>query len=157
MRTLIAFATTHGCSEKCAFTLQDLIDGEVDLHNMKAKERFDLNTYDSIIIGGSIHAGKIQRRVKVFCEKHTKILKTKKIGLYLCCMEEGESAQKQFDSNYPEELIQHATATGLFGGAFDFDRMNTIEKAIIKKIAKIENSISKISEEDIKAFAGKMQ
>ena len=157
MSTLIAFATTHGCTEKCAQDLKGLLKGEITLYNMKDRDRLDIDEYDTVIIGGSIHAGKIQRRVKNFCKKYSERLKTKKLGLYLCCMEEGENAQKQFNGNYPEDLIRHATATGLFGGAFNFDRMNAIEKAIIKKVAKVEENVSKIIEDRIKTFAKEMQ
>ena len=67
MKTLILYATRHGCAEKCATKL-----------------------------GGSIHAGKIQKGVKDFCAKNLEVLKGKRLGLYLCCMEEGPKAEAQF-------------------------------------------------------------
>ena len=72
-------------------------------------------------------------------------------------MEEGEKAQQQFQNAFPAELIQHATATGMFGGEFNFEKMNFIEKAIIKKISKIEKSVSKIDEQSIVEFAEKIK
>ena len=70
----------------------------------------------------------------------------------MCCMEEGEKATNQFNEAFPDELIQHASATGIFGGEFNFEKMNFIERYIVKKIAKIDKSISKISEENINKF-----
>ena len=67
-------------------------------------------------------------------KKRSDILKQKRLGLYLCCMEEGETAQKQFNEAYPVELRDHATALGLFGGAFNFEKMNAFERMIIKKV-----------------------
>ena len=112
-----------------------------------------IDTYDTVIIGGSIHAGMLQRSVKKFCNDHTKILLRKKVGLFLCCMEEGEKAEKQFNDNYPQILRDHASAKGTFGGEFIFEKMNIIAKSIVKKVANIGHSVSKISEESIKQFA----
>lgn len=152
MRTLIVYTTRHGCAEKCANKLKNGLAGEITLYNLKNSHKIDLDNYERIIIGGSIHAGKIQKKVKQFCLKNLDAFKDKKIGLYICCMEEGEKATSQFKEAFPEELINHATATGIFGGEFNFERMNFIERSIIKKIAQIEKSVSKISDDKIDQF-----
>jgi menaquinone-dependent protoporphyrinogen oxidase len=153
MSTLIAYVSTHGCTKKAAHMLAELLDDKVSLVNLKKKSNPDLSSFDTILIGGSIHAGQIQRRVKHFCQKYLEILKQKRLGLFLCCMEEGENAQKQFDEAFPTELRTHATATGLFGGEFDFNKMNFIYKAIVKKVAGATESVSKIKEDNIRQFA----
>ena len=71
-------------------------------------------------------------------------------------MEEGEKAEKEFKDSYPDDLIAKAAATGIFGGAFDFQKMNFLEKAIVKKVAGVTESISRLNEEAIEAFAKKM-
>jgi len=156
MKTLIVYTTTHGCAEKCANKLQQNLSGETELLNFKKSKPVNLENCETIIIGGSIHAGQIQKRIKKFCQGNLDILK-KKIGLFLCCMYEGEIAQKQFQDAFPTELIEHATATGIFGGEFNFEKMNFIEKTIVKKVAKVENSVSRISDEAIIQFAQKMK
>jgi len=156
MKTLIVYATTHGCTEECATKLEQQLDSGANVINIKKQKLDDLEKYETIIIGGSIHAGQIQKRIKKFCQENLDTLKKKKIGLFLCCMEEGETAQKQFQDAFPAQLIEHATATGIFGGAFNFEKMNFIEKAIVKKVAKIEKSSSKIDEKSIVEFVKKM-
>ena len=156
MSTLIAYATTHGCTEKAAQMLEKLLNDEVSLVNLKKRFRSDLSSFDTIIIGGSIHAGQIQGKVKRFYQKHLDTLKQKRLGLFLCCMEEGETAQKQFDEAFPAELRDHAAVTGLFGGAFDFDKMNFLYKSIVKKAAGISESVSKIKEDNIHQFAAEL-
>jgi len=153
MKTLIAYSTRHGCTEKCAIKLQNSLTGETQLFNLKKSAKVDLNDFGTIIIGGSIHAGQIQKKVKQFCLKHIDLLKTKKIGLFICCMEEGEKATKQLEEAFPEELIKHASATGIFGGEFNFEKMNFIERAAIRKIAGVDKSVSKIFEQNIAQFA----
>jgi menaquinone-dependent protoporphyrinogen oxidase len=156
MKTLIAYCTSHGCTTKTAAELKDLLETEVQLCNLKSEKHAPLDEYDTIIIGGSIHAGQVQKRLKNFCNKNLSILKQKDIGLFICCMEEGEKAEQQLKEAFPEELHQIAKASGIFGGEFNFNRMNFIEKYIVKKVGKVEQSISKIDHKAIQKFSSKM-
>lgn len=151
MKTLIVYQSSHGCTEKCAEKVKSGLTGEIEVVNLKKNSRVDIAPYDTVIVGGSIHAGRIQGKVKGFCSRNQEALLTKKLGLYICCMEE-ERDQEEFDANYPEVLRNHATAKGIFGGEFDFDRMGFIAKAIVKKVAGTTESVSKIREDAIKKF-----
>ena len=71
-------------------------------------------------------------------------------------MFEGEKAENQFNESFPEELIKHVSATGIFGGEFNFEKMNFIERAMLRKIAKVDKSVSKISEENIAKFVSRI-
>ena len=156
MKTLIIYATAHGCTEKCAVKVKEGLNGDAVLVNIKKAKVPEIDSFDAVVIGGSIHAGAIQKRVKKFCQKHTDALLATRLGLFLCCMEEGENAQAQFENAFPQNLRDHASAEGLFGGEFDFDRMKAIEKAIVKKVAGVDSSVSKISEENIQTFIDAM-
>lgn len=153
MSTLIVYVTSHGCTEKAAQMLAEQLKDGVTIVNLKKRSRPDLSSFDTIIVGGSIHAGRIQGRVKRFCQSHLNTLKQKHLGLFLCCMEEGDNAQKQFDEAFPAELRSHAAASGFFGGEFNFDRMNFIQRAIIKKLAGTTENVSKIKKDNIHQFA----
>ncbi|HEX2694210.1 MAG TPA: flavodoxin domain-containing protein [Acidobacteriota bacterium] len=152
-KTLVVFATKHGCTEQCAGKLGAALSGEVVTLNIKDAGKIDLAAYDAVAVGGSIHAGKVQRSVQDFCAKHQESLKGKRLGLFICCMEEGAKADEEFAAAFPKELVEAAAAKGLFGGALDLERMNWLEKALIKKMAKITASVSKINEGSIAAFA----
>ncbi|HKI88303.1 MAG TPA: flavodoxin domain-containing protein [Draconibacterium sp.] len=156
MKTLIAYATTHGCTEKASNELKKHLDGEVVLVNLKKVSQPDLAFFERVIIGGSIHAGQVQKRVKEFCKKNLMELQNKELGLFICCMEEGETAQKQLMGAYPEELLQEAKSTAFFGGEFDFEKMNFIQKLIVKKVAHIRTSTSKVDHEAIHNFSKRM-
>ena len=71
-------------------------------------------------------------------------------------MEEGEKADKQFQDSFPVELREHSRASALFGGAFYFDKMNFLERAVIKKISGIQETVEKIDTEEIKKIADKL-
>lgn len=156
MKTLITYCTTHGCTEKAALELKNALEENVDLINLKKNSSPDLSIYDRVIIGGSIHAGQIQKKVKDFCSKNLNDLKSKELGLFICCMEEGEKAEAQFAEAFPKALRQNAKATACFGGEFDFEKMNYFQKLIVKKVAKISASTSKVDHDAIKKFSVKM-
>ncbi|MEA2107343.1 MAG: flavodoxin domain-containing protein [Bacteroidota bacterium] len=156
METAIIYATKHGCTDKCAHTLANELNNNALLINLDVSTNVNLNEFNTVIIGGSIHAGSMNRKIKKFIDKNMDMLQSKKTGLFICCMEEGEKAQEQFKNAFPESLRNKAIAHGYFGGEFNFNKMNFFEKAIIKKIAKTDQNVSKINENNIKDFALKI-
>lgn len=154
MKTLIVFASRHGSSEKAANMLKVKINGNVKTHDIKKRNLPNLNDYDAIIIGGSIHAGEIQIKIKKYCQNNSKILSKKHLGLYLCSMDK-EKAQLQFENAYNENLRKNALVTSLFGGEFVFEKMNWFERSVVKKVAGVSKSVSAIDEAAIDRFAEK--
>lgn len=152
MSSVIIYMSLHGCTEKAAVILKELSWKKPDLVNLKNESFPDLDKYDTIIIGGSIHIGEIQGKIKSLCEKNEEILLTKRLGLYLCHMSEGEKAVSQFNSAYSQKLRNHAVAKGLFGGEVNITRMNNFEKAFWKNTAGVEREISRINLDAIKGF-----
>jgi len=144
MKTLIVYGSKHGCTEKCSNVLKGKLNGEVVVVNIKKDILPDMNSYDNIVIGGSIYAGRIQKKIAEFCLENVDTLKNKKIGLFVCCMSEGDKAIAQLDSCFPNELISIATVKEHLGGGFIFSKMNFVEKFIIKMVSKKENKGSKV-------------
>ena len=155
--TLIVYASNHGFVRNCVDRLAARLDGRVMSVDLKKDSNPDPGNYDAVIVGGSIHAGHIQKSVRRYLDHRAGLLQAKKLGLFLCCMEEGEKAEKEFKDSYPEELISHAAATGIFGGEFDFDKMNFLEKAMVKKAAGITAGVTKLREDEIEKFAKTME
>jgi menaquinone-dependent protoporphyrinogen oxidase len=152
MKTLIAYTSKYGCTEKCAKILSEKLPGETDLINLEGERPVDLSAYDRIIIGGSIYMGRVQKPVTDFCNKNLDQLKGKKLGLFICCMSEGKDAEAQLNNAFPKELLDIAIAKDYFGGEFIFKKMNPLHRLIVKKIAKTDKDISKISHERIANF-----
>lgn len=153
MKILIAYTTKHGCTEKCVKKLASQILNEALIVNLKAKPKLDISQFDVVLIGGSIQVGKIQKQVKSFCENNLSELKKKKIGLFVCCMSKEDEAIAYINELFPEDLVKTAVAKEYFGWEVNFERMNFIERFIMKKIAKTNKSVSHISEENISKFA----
>jgi menaquinone-dependent protoporphyrinogen oxidase len=156
VKTIIIYESLHGSTEKCAKILYKLIKTDIQMARLKDSGEISLDEFDTVIIGGSIHNGVIQLRIENFIQKNHEKLLGKKLGLYLCCMEEGEMARMQFEKAYPAEIRGKAVAKGLFGGELNLGKMNFFEKRLTRKITGIKSSVSKINQEEIRFFAEKM-
>lgn len=162
MKTLVVYASKHGCAEKCVNLLKNKLHGEVVTANAAMEAVPDVATFDSVIIGGSIYAGRIQKEIKEFCTKNLDLLKQKKVGLFICGMLKGDKAQEQLKGSFPAELVAASDAMECFGGEVQFHKMNFMEKLIMKMVSKADKSIpamdkntniSDISEENIERLA----
>ena len=153
MKTAILYASSRGTTEKAAQLLMTKLNGQVSLINLKKEKTIDLADFDAVILGSSIHAGMVQGKMKNFITANENELLLKKLGLFICCMYEGEKADEQLQTAYPEQLQQHSVVNAVFGGEFDFKKMNFVEKFIIKKMSGSTENVSTLSEEKIFEFA----
>ncbi len=153
MKTLIAYGTKRGFTKKCAELLEKKITGEVSVENIKSSTNIDFSSYDNIIIGSSVYMGKIRKEVTEFCNNYKEKLLSKNLGLFICGMAEDEDIEDELKSCFPEELSDKALVVDIFGGEYNFDKMNFIEKTIIKKVANTSENREIIHNENIKRFA----
>jgi menaquinone-dependent protoporphyrinogen oxidase len=150
---VIVYMSKHGTTEKVANMIKDSYNNEpVTLINLKKFRNPDISRCDLIIIGGSIHAGKIQKGVTRFCKKNEKLLLTKEIGLYLCCMFKGDAAQREFNKAYSEKLRNHANAKALMGYELYFEKMNLVTRSIMKKLTGESQNVYNIDIESFNRF-----
>ena len=116
-----------------------------------------MDEYDSVMIGGSIYIGKIQKEVKEFCRDSKVKLLEKELGLFICAAEKNEEKQKNIiGKNFPLELIDHSTATGWFGQEVHFEKASFMDRIAIRLIMGVKKSYSDLKTENIAEFAAKM-
>jgi menaquinone-dependent protoporphyrinogen oxidase len=135
MGTLLVFGSKYGSTKKCAEFLREKLNGNVEVVDIKMNQSLDLNLYDKIVIGTSVYMGKIQKEISEFCKSNIEVIKTKKVAVFLCCMNE-KDFEKQINENFSKEMLDAMIVKGYFGGEFNFTKMNFIEKNIIKMVAK---------------------
>lgn len=116
----------------------------------------DLTNYETIVIGGSIHIGQIQPGIKRFCERYKGQLLQKRLGLFLCFMNK-ELGHQEFENAFPEELRNHAIANGLFGGELLIEKMNFVEKFMVRMVSKETKSKSQLDYAAIDGFMNRMK
>jgi menaquinone-dependent protoporphyrinogen oxidase len=147
----------HGTTEKVVNELiEKLGSSQTITINLERDAVPDLDRFETIIIGGSVHMGQIQKRIRMFCDNHKQELLKHHLGLFLCFMNK-EQSLKEFDNAYSAELREHSSANGLFGGELLFDKMNFMEKMITRKVIGVKESVSAIDKNAIESFAETIQ
>jgi len=153
MNTAIIYTTKYGTTEKVAQVIAERLAGDqISLINLKKDKHPNINSFDGIILGTSIYAGTSSKIMQSFCKKNMVALVQKRLAIFVCGMEPDPTKQQQELTNaYPDELLQHAVFKCFAGGEFLFDKMNFIERAIIKRIAKTDTdkNVSQIMVENI--------
>lgn len=158
MSTAIIYMSKHGTTKKIAELFKSKLEPEqTQIFNLKTTESIELENYDTVIIGGSIHIGSIQKKLRQLIANNMTILLKKRIALFIVCMQKGEEREEQFTNAFPIELRKVSIANGFMGGEFCFDRMNFLERAIVKKIAGKSSDVSEIDYEAIDAFINKLK
>lgn len=127
MNTLILYASKSGTTEKCSQLLANKLENTY-IMNLE-KETPSTLDYDTIIIGGSIHYGTLNKAVTTFIKKNLDTLLTKKIGLFLCCGLKNE-VEKHFLTNFPKALLDIAVDIEYFGGEFQPESLSGLDKVI---------------------------
>jgi len=156
MKTLIAYSTTLGCTEQCASRLKEDMGNGVEMIRISQRRRYTLNDFDTIIIGGSIHEGMIQRSVYKFCENNLELLLKKQVGLFVCCMDPEANEKELIERAFPTQLLGHALASGFFGGELNIMKLNLLQKIMTRKAARLQKE-PEIDFRKILEFARKLQ
>ena len=154
MKTLIIYATQHGTTRTCVEMLSSQLAGEVMMLDLKEQKTIDMDPYDTVVLGGAIHAGRLDGKIRSFSLEQKDQLLKKKLGLFICGMEDKEEEiNKQLSLNYPEDLLSHAVARTSFGGQLLFSRMAPITRWFMQKMSKSKEDIKKIRTNAINEFA----
>jgi len=156
MSYLLVYMSHHGTTQKIASQIAEELGSGVMSVNLGESDAPDLASFSTIIIGGSIHMGLLQKKIISFCEQNMESLLGKRLGLFLCFMNKAEG-QQEFDKVYPLELREHALAKGLFGGELLLEKMNFVEKMVVRTVKAVKKSVSEIEEDEVAAFIETMK
>lgn len=155
--TLIVFASNQGTTEKFAREFFRRINGKVDICNLTPRDFLpDLLKYDSVIIGGSVHGGTMQKEIISFCNDNLEVLLTKRLGLFINCICSDKKAQQQLDRAFPDILTRKAVVRDYFGGELDKLKLSFWERILATRTVNKGDLFVEISREKIKRFAHKM-
>lgn len=151
--TAIIYMSKHGATRKVAFLIKELLmDEDITMVDLDKQQMVDLTWCERVVIGGSIHMGQIQKPVQTFCRQNASVLKSKKLGLFLCCMYDGEKAIEQFNNAFPEDILAAAQCIALLGYELNFERMNIVERVLTRKITGHTESMSHINQQELNRF-----
>jgi menaquinone-dependent protoporphyrinogen oxidase len=154
MKSIIVYSTKYGSVEKASKMLKEKLKGEVALVNIMKEKAPSLEGYDTVILGGSVYVGKVQKELTGYISKNLSELTKKRIGLFICgALKENEKLAEEFNNAFPEELYDKALAKEVFGYEFNFEKMSFIDKMATEKIIGIKSSVSEFKEDIIDSFA----
>lgn len=157
MKTAVIFATHHGTTELVANLIgEQLINDFVDIINLQRMAHIDLVPYQRVIIGGSIHAGMIQKSVRDFCVENIEPLLSKQVGLFICAMND-QQWEQELENAFPEKLRNHSDSNRIMGGEFKTDEMNLVEKFLVKRITGVNSPVSNILHDQIEQFVSDLE
>lgn len=153
MKNLIIFTTKYGSVEKCSNLLKEKLNGDTTIVNLKKDPVPNLQDFDNIILGGSIYVGKIQKELTEFMNTNLDALLQKRVALFICAGEKGETLSTEFKGAFPAKLYEHAVAKEIFGDEIYIDKMNFFEKLALRFLKNVTESYSNLSEENIAKLA----
>lgn len=152
MKTLIVYSSKYGCTAQCAALLQQNLAGEAVLHNAAEPSGIDLKEFDRVVIGSPIYMGRVLPPISRFWQRYRDQLLQKPLAVFVCCGFAAQ-AETQMRSAFPTELLAHARFKEYLGYAFDFAKMNFIDRLIVRLVGGTKTSQSQIDMDKILHFA----
>lgn len=157
MKTVMIYATKYGSVRKAAELLREKLNGGPALVDVANEPAPSLDGYDTVILGGSVYMGRVQKKLSAYIQNNLDILLKKKLGIFLCAtVTDSGQQEKELKDAYPSGLYDHALAKGILGYRFDFDKMHFLDKLIISKMLGNTKSVSTFYDEGIARFAQAM-
>jgi menaquinone-dependent protoporphyrinogen oxidase len=148
MRLLIAYGTTDGMTariaERVAATMRSA-GAEVELlTTRKAPRDLDVDRFDAVLIGASLHAGGFQRSTRRFVRRHLDVLRRKPTGFFAVCLAIASShpAEKEaawsIARAFPAKLDWSPDLIEVIAGALMFSRYGFLRRFAMVRIARQE-------------------
>lgn len=157
MKTIIIYTTKYSCTRSMAERLQAMLGGETQLADAKGTVP-SLEPYDTVVLGGSVYMGHVQKALTAYMDRHMQELLGKKIGLFLCAGITDPAVQTQELQNaFAPELYELAVAKDVLGYRFDFQKLNFLERLMVGAMRGNRENESVFFEQTIEAFAHKLQ
>lgn len=157
MKSIILFTSKYGCTEKAAYLLKAQLGDETEVVNLMNVKEPSLDQYDTVILGGSIYFGKIQKEMKEFSNKFQTKLSGKHLGLFICAGAKGEQAAQELKSSFPEKLYNHSITNEVFGDEIYTEKLSRIDRFVIRMVKGKNKGVNGLSMDTIERFALEMK
>ena len=154
MKSIILYTTRYGSAAEVAKRIQKEIGADCLTCNIMKEDAPSLDQFDTVILGGSVYIGKIQKKLTSYMIANLPQLLTKKIGVYICAgAKNPEDRDKELTDVFPAELLAHAVVKNVLGYAFYFEKMKFLDRFIMKKIKGDAVSVAEYDDKSILQFA----
>jgi menaquinone-dependent protoporphyrinogen oxidase len=140
-KILIGYGTTEGQTARIAQRLAQVIRSrgvEVQIMDLKRSPERDLDTYDAVIIGGSIHMGKHEDYVCDFVRQHRSALERLPAAFFSVSLAaHGDMANAEaYVANFEQETGWRPSQVGFFSGALLYRQYGFLKRSMMKRIVR---------------------
>ena len=141
---LVCYGTGEGQTGKVADRIADELgaDGHdaTAVNVTEVDPDLDLDDFDAVLVGASIHATRHQKAVRTFVVAHRDALVRKPTGFFQVSLssadEGGEAEAVGYVDDFVEATDWHPDRIGLFGGALRFSQYGFLVRAMMNRIAR---------------------
>jgi menaquinone-dependent protoporphyrinogen oxidase len=141
---LVLYGTGEGQTAKVAERICDVLgDRGHETTAVDARdppEALDVDGFDAILVGASVHAGKHQPAVREFLRTNRETLATKPTAFFQVSLSSATREGEEQAAGYVDELLDdtgwHPDRIGLFGGALRYSEYGFLKRLMMKQIAK---------------------
>ncbi|MDP3877687.1 MAG: menaquinone-dependent protoporphyrinogen IX dehydrogenase [Methylobacter sp.] len=139
---LIVYASKNGQTLKICQKLRSVIerhDHHVTLVPIEAADNVDLNRFDKIIIGASIHYGHHDPAIQAFIEHNQPVLDSKDNAFFSVNVVARKAEKRQPDTNpYLKKFLKRMSWTPkqltVFAGKIDYPSYSLFDRTVIRFI-----------------------
>ena len=141
MRVLIPYGTTEGLTARISDYVAEVIRGhgyEADTEDIKGSGATELDGYDAVIVGASIHMGNHEDYDLDFVRENRDALERLPSAFFSVSMAAHDNIEEA--EGYIDEFVRETgwrpAQVGLFGGALLYTHYGFIKRHLMKKIAR---------------------
>lgn len=162
MNAIILYASKYGSTKTLAERMGKEMGCDVcDIKSYKGA----IDAYDMVVFGANVYAGMLAKECKAFIKENQNVLVDKKTAMFLCGLQK-DTQEKVIRENLGEDFYKQLISADTLGGTLDFQKMNFMERQIIKAInkktpmfelSKKNELVILLDEDRIKSFVGELK
>ena len=143
---LVCYGTGEGQTATVADRIVDVLTGRGhDATAVRADDlpsAVDLEAFDAVLVGASVHMGTHQQSVRTFVIEHREQLAARPTGFFQLSMSSAvadESRQAEaagYVETFLEDTDWHPDRIARFGGALRYSKYGFLKRLVMKRIAK---------------------
>ena len=158
-KVLVAYATWAGSTAGVAERIAEVLNRNgLTAEAVRAKEVRDISPYGAVVLGSSVHAGKLHPDALKFARRNAAGLGAKPFAAFIVClaMKGSDEKARATAAAYldPVRLQVKPLSEGLFAGALNLDKLGFVERTIMKAMKAESGDFRKW--DDVEAWAASL-